>query len=56
MRPTNTDICPRHKFFRDRSWTRAFLAAADAEPGDNVRVQEVAPYHYRLSLIKKVRP
>lgn len=56
MRPTNTDICPRHKFFRDRSWTRAFLATADAEPGDNVRVQEVAPYHYRVSLIKKERP
>jgi hypothetical protein len=49
---TTTDICPRHRFFRDRSWTRAFLANRDVEPGDTVQVHELAPYRYKVSLKK----
>lgn len=55
MRPTSTDICPRHRFFRDRSWTRQFFANSDAEPGDTVRVHQLAPYRYQVSLNKKAR-
>ena len=55
MRPTSTDICPRHRFFRDRSWTRQFFANSDAEPGDTVRVHQLAPYRYKVSLNKKAR-
>ncbi|TPE47164.1 ASCH domain-containing protein [Amaricoccus solimangrovi] len=50
MPPTSTDICPRHRFFRDRSWTRAFLTYSDAEPGDVVQVHELAPYRYKVSI------
>jgi hypothetical protein len=55
MPSTKTDICARHHFFRDRSWTRTFLANFDAAPGDVVRVVELAPYHYRVSLLKRGR-
>lgn len=53
MQPTSTDICPRHRFFRDRRWTRAFLANTDAKPGDAVQVMELAPYRYKVSIKKK---
>ena len=52
---TTTDICPTHHFFRDRSWTRQFFANAAAEPGDTVRVHQLAPYRYKVSLNKKAR-
>ncbi|QYZ68882.1 hypothetical protein [Neotabrizicola shimadae] len=52
MPPTQTDICPTHRFFRDRSWTRRFFANHDAEPGDRVQVHQVAPRHYRVLLVK----
>lgn len=52
MPPTQTDICPRHRFFRDRSWTRQFFANHDAAPGDRVQVHQLAPRHYRVSLVK----
>lgn len=52
MHPTNTDICPTHRFFRDRSWTRQFLANHDAAPGDRVQVHQIAPRHYRVTLVK----
>jgi hypothetical protein len=55
MSPTQTDICPRHRFFRDRSWTRQFFANSDAETGDTVRVHQLAPYRYKVSLNKKAR-
>lgn len=55
MRPTSTDICPRHRFFRDRSWTRAFFDNTDAEPGDQVAVHELAPLRYKITLKKKGR-
>jgi hypothetical protein len=53
LRPTSTDICPRHRFFRDRSWTRQLFAHSDAEQGDTVRVHQLAPYRYKISLHKK---
>jgi hypothetical protein len=53
--PTSTDICRRHRFFRDRSWTRQFFANTGAEPADTVRVHQLAPYHYKVSLNKKAR-
>jgi len=52
MLPTKTDICPRHRFFRDRSWTRQFFANHDAAPGDRVQVHQLAPRHYRVTLVK----
>lgn len=52
MPPTQTDICPRHRFFRDRSWMRQFFANHDAAPGDRVQVHQLAPGHYRVSLVK----
>ncbi|MCU0731924.1 MAG: ASCH domain-containing protein [Hyphomonas sp.] len=52
MPATRTDICPTHRFFRDRSWTRQFFAHHDAAPGDRVQVHQVAPRHYRVSLVK----
>lgn len=52
MPPTRTDICPRHRFFRDRSWTRQFFANQDSAPGDRVQVHQVAPLHYRVSIVK----
>ena len=51
----NTDICPTHHFFRDRSLTRQFFANSDAEPGDTVRVHQLAPYRDKISLNKKAR-
>lgn len=55
MSPTSTDICPTHRFFRDRSWTRAFFASADAEVDDVVQVHELGPSRYQVSLRKKAR-
>lgn len=51
-----TDIDGEKKFFRKRSWVKQFFADNDAEPGDRVRVEETAPYRYRVSLHKKGRP
>lgn len=50
--PTQTDICPRHLFFRDRGWTRRFFAEHDAAPGDRVQVHQLSPRHYRVTLVK----
>lgn len=47
-----TDICPRHRFFRNRAWTRRFFANHDATPGDFVRVSQIAPLHYRVTVLK----
>ena len=51
--PTRTDICPRHGFFRDRVWTRRFLANCDAAPGDIVHVYRIGAGHYRAELRKE---
>jgi DNA polymerase-3 subunit epsilon len=45
-----TDICGRHKFFRDRSNTRAFFERTGAQPGDIVEVTRIASGRYRLAL------
>lgn len=52
MPAVSTDICPRHIFFRDRSWTRQFFSRNDAKVADMVEVWEVGERHYRLQLIK----
>ena len=52
MAPAQMDICPRHRFFRDRSWTRRFFESQDAAPGDRLRVSEIAPLRYHVSLVK----
>jgi DNA polymerase III subunit epsilon len=45
-----TDICGRHKFFRDRSSTRAFFERTGAQPGDIVEVTRIACGRYSLAL------
>ncbi|KPQ26469.1 MAG: hypothetical protein HLUCCO06_16275 [Halomonas sp. HL-93] len=49
---SKTDICGRHKFFRDRSSTRAFFERAGACSGDIVEVTRIAPGHYRVALLR----
>lgn len=49
---TDIDGSPSKQFFRRRSWVRQFFADNDAEPGDRVRVEETAPYRYRVTLRK----
>jgi hypothetical protein len=51
--PVETDIDGEKKFFRKRSWVRQFFRDNDVEPGDKVRVEETAPYHYRVRLLKR---
>lgn len=41
------------KFFRKRGWVRELYEREKAEPGDWVRVEETAPYRYRVTIIKK---
>ncbi|MEY8838207.1 3'-5' exonuclease, partial [Cribrihabitans sp. XS_ASV171] len=48
---SKTDICGRHKFFRDRSNTRAFFERTGARPGDTVKVTCIGSGHYTLSLL-----
>ena len=55
--PEETDIAGDKCIFRRRGFVKVFFANNDAMPGDLVRVEEIAPYEYSLSLIKKaVRP
>lgn len=53
--PIETDIDGQKEFFRARGWVRQFFASNGAQPGDIVRVEETAPYRYRVSLLKKGR-
>ncbi|PIO98273.1 hypothetical protein [Pleomorphomonas carboxyditropha] len=48
--PIKTDIDGQKKFFRDRSWQRSFFERSGARPGDQVVVEELAPYSYRVTL------
>lgn len=48
-----TDIDGTKGIFRKRGWIGRFFADNDAAPGDKVRVEETAPYRYRVSLIKR---
>lgn len=43
---SRTDICGRHRFFRDRSNTRAFFERTGARPGDIVEVVIIERGHY----------
>lgn len=47
---SKTDICGRHKFFRDRANTRAFFERTCARPGDIVEVERIPLGHYRVVL------
>lgn len=49
---SRTDICPRHKFFRDRANTRAFFARTGAKAGDEVEVVRSSPGVYSVRLIR----
>ncbi len=44
------------KFFRKRGWVREFFAKNGAAAGDVVRVEETAPYHYKVTLRKAGTP
>lgn len=48
---SETDICPRHRFFRDRTWTRRFFSTHDVRAGDHLRVFDTAPRMYRVELL-----
>lgn len=48
-----TDIDGKKKFFRKRGWVGAFFAQARAKAGEMVSVDEVEPYSYRVSLIRR---
>ena len=50
---TTTDICPTHRVFRDRSWTRSFFERSGAAAGDRVVVRELEPFHYQVSLRRR---
>ncbi|NSY41868.1 hypothetical protein [Agrobacterium tumefaciens] len=50
--PVQTDLDGEKKFFRARGWIGAFYQLHRARAGDRVVVEEVAPYHYRVSLKK----
>ena len=47
---SRTDICGRHKFFRDRSNTRAFFERTQARAGDRIEVSRLSRNHYSVSL------
>ncbi|AZN97259.1 hypothetical protein EJ066_08130 [Mesorhizobium sp. M9A.F.Ca.ET.002.03.1.2] len=54
--PVETDIDGEKEFFRARGWVRQFFTANGAAAGDIVRVEETAPYRYRVSLRKRGHP
>ncbi len=43
-----TDIDPSHKIFRSRSYWREFFQHYGLKPGDEIAIEEVAPYEYRV--------
>lgn len=50
--PVRTDIDGDKKFFRARGWIGAFYKLNRAKAGDKVRIEETAPYRYRVSLVR----
>jgi hypothetical protein len=51
--PASSDIDGvRHKFFRRRSWVGAFYRMNRVRAGDRIRIEESAPYHYRVKLVR----
>lgn len=51
--PVQTDLDGQKKFFRARGWIGAFYQLHSAQAGDCVVVEEIAAYHYRVSLRKQ---
>lgn len=47
-----TDLDGTKKFFRARGWIGSFFRINDAKAGDTVKVEETAPYQYRVRLLK----
>ena len=45
-----TDLDGAKRFFRKRGWIREFFERNSARAGDVVRIEEVAPYSYRVRL------
>lgn len=48
----STDLDGTKKFFRKRSWIRAFFAQNGIRAGDVVAIDEIAPFTYRVSAIR----
>lgn len=48
-----TDIDPNHKIFRKRSCWREFFQHHRLRPGDQIIIEEMAPYEYRVSPNKR---
>ncbi|WP_131829953.1 hypothetical protein [Consotaella salsifontis] len=53
--PVRTDLDGSKRFFRARGWIRDFFVSNEAQAGDRVRIEETAPYCYRVSLKKRAR-
>ncbi|WP_269930177.1 hypothetical protein [Aminobacter sp. HY435] len=47
-----TDLDGEKKFFRARGWIGRFYKLNRAKAGDKVRIEEIAPYRYRVSLVR----
>jgi hypothetical protein len=45
----DTDIVRRKKTFRRRKWLREFFALADVQSGNDVLIERLEPYVFRLS-------
>ncbi|RWE54180.1 hypothetical protein [Mesorhizobium sp.] len=50
--PVRTDLDGEKKFFRARGWIGDFYKLNRAKAGDKVRIEETAPYRYRVSLVR----
>ncbi|MES2916634.1 MAG: 3'-5' exonuclease [Pseudomonadota bacterium] len=48
-----TDLDGVKQLFRKRGWIREFFEQHAVRAGDEVAVEEVAPYHYRLRLVRQ---
>lgn len=50
--PVRTDLDSDKKFFRARGWIGRFYKLNRAKAGDKVRIEETAPYRYRVSIVR----
>ncbi len=50
--PLRTDLDGDKKFFRARGWIGRFYKLNRAKAGDKVRIEDTAPYRYRVSLVR----
>ena len=50
--PVRTDLDGEKKFFRARGWIGAFYRLNRPKAGDKVRIEEIALYRYRVSLVR----